>query len=342
MNYIRAAAARDQATRMIEALNRLRPGATDRLADSALAEISTWAGFDVREISENESAAGCSVAGAYLPGPPPVVGVVSSRSHARRDFTGLHELGHHLQRTQIDLIDVLEEQPDQGLELEDAACDAFAAEILLPDTLAAAHLGTAGPTAAQICDLWRASSASRMAACVKAAQHLPAPGHILLLDTDGQLVFAASRGLPRPRRGSDQSTAAVLDRALANGHHRTEGRTRLRYRDGIRGDELYVQTTDMGGYIVAVLVTDQAPWKTFSPPAPDQGPQAPWRACGYCDHDFRSFETACSTCRAPKCPECGQCDCPPRVAARTCPGCNLLQPPAMFDPPAATHCRDCS
>lgn len=59
---------------------------------------------------------------------------MDSASRARRDFTALHELGHHLQQNSFDLMEAFARQPDGGVLLEDTACDAFAAEILLAGT----------------------------------------------------------------------------------------------------------------------------------------------------------------------------------------------------------------
>lgn len=117
-------------------------------------------------------------------------------------------------------------EADRGILLEDAACDAFAAQILLPAHLVDQHLDAKGPTASAITLLWETSNASRMAVCVRAAQHLPAPGHVLLLDPVGRLAFAASHGLPPLRRGSFQGDIPVIDRALVSGQ--------AAYKDGPR------------------------------------------------------------------------------------------------------------
>ncbi|SED84053.1 hypothetical protein SAMN04490359_2143 [Streptomyces griseus] len=162
-------------------------------------------------------------------------------------------------------------EPDGGVLLEDAACDAFAAQILLPAHLVDQHLDAKGPTASAITLLWKTSNASRMAVCVRAAQHLPAPGHVLLLDPDGHLAFAASNGLPPLPRGSFQGDIPVIDRALT-GPGRAQGRTQVRYRDGILGRELHTDTAPMDGYTVAVLVTDSAPGAPSPHPPPTPAP----------------------------------------------------------------------
>ncbi|GGZ43236.1 ImmA/IrrE family metallo-endopeptidase [Streptomyces poonensis] len=340
VNYVLAAAARAQATAMMAELDAHRPGATQRLAQDALAEMQTWPELTVRRVAEAQSGPRCSVAGAYAPGPPPQIVVADSTSPARQDFTALHELGHHLQQNSFALMDAFARQPDRGVLLEDAACDAFAAEILLPAPLVEHHLASDGPTAPDIVELWRASGASRMAVCVRAIQHLPAPGHILLLDTGGQVVFAASHGLRPLQRGSFQGDIPTIAQARA-GQGRAQGRTQIRYRDGILGRELHAQTAPMDGYLVAVLVTDSAPWRAFTPPTKDTGPQAREYICEHCDEEFRSFEPACSVCGVPRCPECDRCACPARVTERLCQGCFIRHPPAMFAD-GADRCLDCS
>lgn len=339
MNRLLAAAARTQATAMLQALEHGWPGATQSLAASALAELQTWPELTVRTIPENQTDQGCSVAGIYLAGPPPILAVAQSLSRARRDFTALHELGHHLQQTDFDLMEVLLQAAD-GSALQEAACDTFAATILLPPTLVSQHIPANGPTAADVADLWHAAGASRMAVCVAAAEHLPSPGHVLLLDTDGTVMFAASHNLPRPARGSNQSGIPVLTTALATTSGRAQGVTRLRYRDGISGCELYAQTTRLDPYLVAVLVTDHAPWLPFAPTL-DGTPRARWYICEHCGHEYKSFNPTCDRCQVPACPECNRCGCPSPVQERRCSACFLLHPPTMFAP-GSDRCRDCS
>ncbi|WP_069770968.1 ImmA/IrrE family metallo-endopeptidase [Streptomyces sp. LUP30] len=340
VNYVLAATARTQAIAITQELETRRPGAAQRLGQGALAELQTWLQLTVRQVAEDQTGARCSVSGAYDAGPPPRISVASSTSPARRDFTALHELGHHLQKNSFDLMAAFEREPDGGVLLEEAACDAFAAEILLPAPLVDRHLASTGPTAPALAQLWQDSRASRMAVCVRAVQHLPAPGHVLLLDAGGHLAFAASHGLPPLRRGSFQGDIPVIDRARS-GSGRAQGTTQVRYRDGILGRELHAQTAPMDGYLVAVLVADSAPWRTFTAPTKDTGPQTREYLCAHCDEEYRSFEPACSACRTPPCPECGHCACTPRVNERLCPACFIKHPPAMF-PDGSDRCLDCS
>jgi len=341
--FVSRSLARDQAVAMLDTVKNAAPGRADLLAKDPLAVLGALPEVKVRSVSESQADAGCSVAGAYLEQEePPVLAVAASLSLGRRGFTVLHEYGHHLQRTVGSLADRLFEHPDQGIALEDAACDAFAAMVLLPDELVMAHIGAAGPDADDVVDLWRASSASRSAACVRAADALPAPGHILLVDPLGSLVFAASQRLPPLRRGSNQGHAEVIRQALSSPQHRSKGKTRLAYRDGILGAELHAQAADMDDHhLVVVAVTDQAPWEKFTLPSRDLGPTGRSWICEACGQEFSSFSPGCSTCRAPHCPECARCSCPSRATQRSCENCFLTLPIAMFDGDSK-RCIDCS
>jgi hypothetical protein len=337
-----------QAAAMLRMLEQLSPGAAVRLGADPFAALSAFTDLEVRlvpevEIGDRSGNAGCSVAGVYIhDAAPPILGVAASTSAGRRAFTVLHEFGHHLQQDQTTLADLLLEQPDGGIALEDAACDAFAAEILLPTSLVDRFIGTRGPTAAQVVDLWQASVASRAAACVRAAQRLSSPGHIVLLDEDGKVSFAASVGLPPITRGSAQGDIGTVREALA-GSGRAAGRTRVRYRDGIHGDELYAQVVPMGGFLLLVAVTDRAPWLNFAPPSPSSGPVASSWVCEHieCGHEFASFDARCRGCGRPRCPECQRCQCPPGVSEQTCSRCFQRLPASMFIEGSAS-CSECS
>jgi hypothetical protein len=337
-----------QATAMLTLLDRARPGIARELAGDALAVLTDWSDVQLRLVAEVTPAASgvgtdCSVAGLYIDDQtPPILAVAESTSAGRRAFTALHELGHHLQRNETDLWPLLEAQPDHGVALEEAACDAFAAAFLLPDELVDTYIGDRGPTAPQIVDLWQASSASRAAVCVRAAQRLRSPGHIMLLDAEGRVSFAASHNLPTPRRDSSQRTVETVRDALKRAG-RAEGRTRIMYRDGIRGEPLHAQVAPMGGFLVTVAVVDNPPWARFVLPPRDRRPIGRSWVCGQpgCGHEFASFEPPCTQCGSPTCPACGRCTCAPRVSEQRCDACFLVLPLASFTG-SATRCNDCS
>jgi Zn-dependent peptidase ImmA (M78 family) len=235
------AAARTQAQAMRAALDKVLPGRRDDLTRDPVEVLRTWPEVVYREVPAADTGNRCSVAGAYYgTEDPPLLTVAQATSPGRRAFTALHELGHHLQQSDVELAEAVDSHGDNAEPFEDAACDAFAADVLLPEELVTHHLPDGTPTADHIVALHRSSVASRAAVCVRAAQRLAAPGHVLLLDSDGAVQFAASHLMPRPTRGSNQSAAPVVAQALTDpaGRGRARGRTRLRYRDGIEGDEL--------------------------------------------------------------------------------------------------------
>jgi hypothetical protein len=336
-------AAQEQAERILAVLEAARPGAVARLGIDPLGELSTWDDLALRFIPAAQADHGCSVAGAYIAEViPPVLAVVNALSTGRRAFTGLHELAHHLQQTTFALMRALLRRADGGRALEDAACDGFAARILLPPSLVDQILAS-GVAATGVSDLWNARPAvSRSAACVAAAQRLTAPGHVILLDAAGVVQFAAAHLLPPVRRESDQADIPLVRDALFGRARSARGRTRLIYRDGIQGQELYGQVADIGGYLVLVAVTDHAAWETgFHLPSPDAGPQGRDWICERCGDEFTTFDRPCPRCSAPRCRGCGQCSCAPTVAERKCERCNLVLPPSIFEG-ASTRCRDCA
>jgi len=336
------AAARVQAQAILATLEATEPGLAARLAADPAAVLAARADIAVQSVPEAQTDAGCSVSGAYIADcNPPVLAVAESASEGRRAFTVLHEFGHHLQQSRPTLMTALLDQPDGGHGLEDAACDGFAAAVLLPDRLVDAHVGPTGPTADDVVSVWRACTASRAAVCVRTAERLPSPGHVLLLDPAGHVEFAVAHGLPPVRRGSGQAHIPVVREALANGRLRSRGRTRLAYRDAITGAELWAQAADMGGYLVVVAVTDRAPWESFAPPSRQQTPTGRTWICEHCEHEFVTFDGPCRRCSTPVCPDCGRCGCPFRTEERLCDKCSLVLPARMFDGDSA-RCRDCA
>lgn len=325
-------------------LDERRPGAISVLRDDPCAEISSWSEVELHYVPSVDTDGGCSVAGAYVwDTTPPVLAVADAASPGRRAFTVLHELAHHLQQNDVELAQALLDAGDRGRLLEEAVCDALAAAVLLPDGLVDEHLGAEGPTVEALNSLNGASIASRAAVCVRAAQRLRSPGQVVLLDYDGQVQFAAARGVPPVKRGSNQASARVIQDFLGSSRTR-KGRTRLQYSRGIRGQELFVQVGDLDGYVVAVLMTDRPPWETdFRLPSRDDTPLGRFWLCEQpgCDFQGQIFEAPCSRCRQPKCPECGWCSCGRGVPERTCTSCFQMQPVQAFDGDASV-CQNCS
>lgn len=266
-------AVRVQAANMLTALDAVLPGQRADLTRDPITVLRDWEEISYRDVPPAEASSRCSVAGAYYgTEDPAVIAVTHAASPGRRAFTALYELGHHLQQSDFDLADAVDSHGAARGAFEDAACDAFAADVLLPDEIVDRHISAAGPSTDDVVALRRDSAASRVAVCVRAAQRLRAPGHVVLMDGAGVVQFAAAHLMPHVSRNSDQSRTAVVRQALAATTGRACGRTRFRYRDDIEGAELYAQAAQLDGYLIVVAVTDHARSLPFPQPREQRSP----------------------------------------------------------------------
>lgn len=307
-----------------------------------IAELETWPELEIT-LLDAVPASDCAIAGVYFSDYTPArIGIWEGSSIPRQHFTALHELAHHLQLHDATLSAEFDAQVDQGEQLEELTCDAFAAAVLLPDELMNMHLGPGTPLAAQVATLWQASGASRAAVCVAAAQRLQSPGHVVLLDENDEVAFASSVGELPLRRGRDQSQTKVLRALRTTSLNSISVRDhRFIYRDGIEGTSLYAQATTMGAYTVVVAVAHNAPWEAISLSASAPSVRASWQECTHCQELFQVWGERCDRCRAGFCPECGHCDCASRVAVQICNECFLEKPAQLFTA-SATLCDECA
>lgn len=322
-----------------------RGGSRDDLTRDAFAALE---GRDdltvvcVKEFVPHDSQLGCSVAGGYRWDPPTLI-VTQSMSWRRQQFTLLHELGHHIQKTDIALGTTIVEHPEPEA-FEDASCDAFAALMLLPDDLVDAYIHGNGPTASTAVGVFTASNASRAAICVRLVARFSSPAVVAVLDGHGIVTFAAARGeLFPPARGSNQSANPLVQAAMrATGEDRlvTRDDARIWYRSGHTSDLLYGQASWAGDRLFVTMVSYGAPWSTFSPPRDNTADQAPdaWEECEHCHQEFVA-NGGCARCGQPRCPS-GHCGCTAN-AELTCPECFLCKHPSQFDS-GALVCRDCA
>jgi hypothetical protein len=315
------------AQRMIEIFFETEPEIYDFITDDFVEGIDQWPGLELRILeSQQGEDRDCSVAGAYLDGQDPKIMGVAKAAPARMRFTALHELGHHIQRSDDDLMQSLLDRPDYGRIAEEAACDLFAARILLPQSDVDRVLGQSTPSAVSVRDLWQSHRASRAATAVAAVQKLSTDGHVLVVSGAGNVEFATSRGLPRIGRNSDQSGTDFVRTILSTSHTRVQGKTRFSYRDSISGERLYFQAAHDGAdYWFVVAAVSSVPWETLAlPMLDDRTVQGYWWTCELCEHNWESFAPKHQPCGTPVCESCGRCSCRKNaLKTRKCDACFL-------------------
>jgi hypothetical protein len=341
MNLIRAAAVA-QADRMLKVLEAQWPDSAARLHADPLAELGTWSEVQVQQVPDTQADARCSVAGGYLhTTTPPTLTVTRSLSVPRRQFTVLHELGHHLQKHDSTLALEVRRQKANRDAFEDAACDAFAARVLLPDTVLDFWSEGRAPSAADVVELYGRTQASRAACCVRAAERLGSPGVVAVLSADGTVTFAAGHGdVVPPARSSSQATTPLVRAALQRRRNVRVDATHVLYRNGSTSVDLYGDAAWAGDYLVIVAVFDRPSWKAFAPPRSGTGHFVSGEvACEVCEAEFKPTGT-CPKCGTPRCPT-GHCTCT-LVAERRCQRCFQRLHPNRFADPAAPHCKDCA
>jgi hypothetical protein len=333
-----------QAKRMLEVIERDHPGAHDALAADAWSELSTWDDLQLRLVPDSQTDERCSVAGGYVhTTTPPTLTVTNSLSPGRRSFTVLHELGHHLQKNDIPLARCVRDQQASTDAFEDAACDGFAARVLITDDDLAAVLTDRSPTAAALVRLFEMTEASRAACCARVVEKLGTSGVVAVLDDSGAVGFARGHGdVYPPARGSDQSSAPLIKAALANKTGAQHDHTYFTYRTGNRSSEMYGDAAWAGEYLMVVTVLDRPGWRAFAPSRDVFRPYVP-RLDGWCEICQESFTVAdrCTVCRHGRCPKYGHCGCS-AAKERTCDRCFLKRHISQFPTPTATTCKECS
>lgn len=307
-------------------------------------------GYRILLCPEPEITGDCSVAGSFDAGPPPTINVVQVASIGRRYFTALHEFGHRLVEDDTAIHDLLFDEPDGGLRLTEDVCDAVAAELLLPDEYVDRFIGPTGPTARGVLDLMTHSAASREACCVRAAQRLPGPGHVMVARR-GVALFTASRGTRyRVARNSPQGDDHITTVAAGRtGPVRDEAS--VRYASGAVSDRFFAEAAvGPEGFVVAVFVDGRAPWLDGPTLYSDDRRNEVEACCPRCEEDFTTTTAPCPTCRDYRhlwrpdgTDGCGRCSCEPNATEkRTCPECFVHRPPTDFSTPDSEQCDYCT
>jgi len=265
----------------------------------------------VPEFVPADSQLGCSVAGGYRPTPPTLV-VTESMSLRRQQFTLLHELGHHLQRTDLDLGSaVVSHRDPEGFE--EACCEEFAAQVLIPGDLLEDRLRWEGVTARNAVELFKETNASRAAICFRLAGALKSSGVVAVLDQDANVTFAAPHGaIFPPARGSNQYANPLVRAAIEESNPtRVVARDNaiIWYRTGNASDQLYGQAAWAGDRLFVVMVESNASWKSVSLARGRTVERLPdlVQQCGRCGARYE-VTSICRVCRRPYCPS-GHCEC---------------------------------
>ncbi|MFI6298341.1 ImmA/IrrE family metallo-endopeptidase [Nonomuraea sp. NPDC050790] len=284
----------------------------------------------------------CSVAGGYVHSTtPPTLTVTESLSLRRRQFTALHELGHHLQKTDSRLALAVRRQSAAPEAFEDAACDVFASLVLIPDDTLQPRLDGRSPSAGDVVSLFERTQASRAACSVRIAEQLGTDGIVAVLDSAGTVSFAATHGeVYPPARGWSQADTPLVRAAL---HRRTNVQvddTYVQYRSGSTSVRLYGDAAWSGDYLITVAVLDRPGWKSFAlPRTGSSGFVSRQQFCEVCEEQFFPAEN-CSKCRTSRCPA-GHCACT-YAADRQCERCFLTLNPNQFASPTARVCKECA
>lgn len=318
-----------------------QPGLLAALSADALSAIASMPDIDVR-YGPPEGSDGCGVAGHYdqpRNGSIAVITIANSGPLGRRQFTVLHEYAHHVQRTVPELSDALWEHPEHH-PVEEAACNAFAARVLISCETLDEAIRITGLDATAIRRLSETTVASRQTCTVAVSNRMLGIGGGLILDENGVVEFSTSVGgfIP-PKKSSDQASSDLFRAAnRARGTDRAfTGRTHFTYSNGSISDEAYFHGVWCGGRVVALLVRDGAPWEKFSPPTPTRGFVPRLADCAYCAATFTPNDQ-CAACREFRCPQ-GHCACT-ASRERRCGNCFLLRSATQFVT-GSDRCVDC-
>jgi Zn-dependent peptidase ImmA (M78 family) len=233
------------------------PGLFEGAQSRPFEMVQAWPGLTVTLVDEPEVGQGCSVSGAYFYERGQIV-VSRSASRRRRNFTALHELAHHLQEHDQEFISILEEEPDAGKALEDDICDAFAAEVLLPEDVVNETVGPKGPTAENVIELFEKSQASREACCVRAAQRIMGDGYVMLCDLSPTALFTAATSQYRIRRNTPQAQNEVIEAAIRWGNAKRE--SRVGFASGAQSQRFFGHAVRNDDYVFGVFVSYSPAW----------------------------------------------------------------------------------
>lgn len=263
----------------------------------------------------------------------------------RENFTLAHELGHWLAEKAPDVYDWVADQNEPGRLLE-TVCDRVAQRLLLPESAAAAVVGSGPIRAHHLIDLYNTTQASRPVCAIALAKHLPGLGAIAIIDRYSGAVTHASvkpdpvQGWPTVFPWREQQ----LDEShpLLNLTPQTSTARRLVWRTpwGAQAD-FYVDAVGDDRRVIAVFC-DLDLWELerFHAPIQRDFDIRPLLTGSCCGTTFERRGYPCSECGQPFCPRCGDCRCE-RDAKRAliCTKCFLQFQPHLVIEGLCMDCR---
>jgi hypothetical protein len=319
----------------------------DALAQLAVDPIAAVAShLRLRAVAVGPTTEECSCDGAYLPEYGAICYVPTPNSR-RENFTVLHEFGHHLVRSDDDLLSELADlDRDGGLVAEERICDAFAGSVLIPDASVQTVLSGGRPRASHLRLLYDATVGSLEACAVRLAERIGCDGYVALMDPTTRRIRFASAS-PQCEHAWGRGTLLPHGHAAwkaVNGAYQGQGD--IVWSSGKRR-RMWLDAVGSSRLVVAVFSDD--PYFGSSPTGltvlddPGITRDTGVLLSGTCRHcGGPAWGTkACDKCGDPTCKHCGRCGCgAPAPSMRTCPKCHLTKPRALF-PRGSAECRDC-
>lgn len=282
-------------------------------------------------------AGGCGVHGLYIPGDPPMIEITESISRRRDGFTILHELGHHLSRSDATITDELYELPDKDKrKSHELVADAIAGRLLVTDTDANEAFGN-GVTAVAVRNLFNITKASREACCVRAADALTQRGAVMLM-RDNIAVYTSHHSTPwYVARSTPQADTGPLAQ-VANGGHKT-GQTTVQFATGNTSTPMYADAmAGDDGWVFAVLTLDRPAAGGLTVPLGKFSAEDDIE-CTICEFTFTPWGKP-HICGEYQCPN-GHCGCDKRPPTKLCQICFQQKHIELFES-GGEHCKDCS
>lgn len=316
-----------------------------QLAADPIPAVATH--LKLRAVQVGPATEECSCDGAYLPGYG-VICYVPTPNSRRENFTVLHEFGHHLVRSDDDLLSELADLDQEGgIVAEERICDAFAGGVLIPDTTLDTVLTGTRPRARHLRQLYEATTGSWEACSVRLAERIGCDGYVALLDRETRRVRFASAS-PQSEYAWRRGTLLPHDHAAWKGLSGAyQGQGDIVWSSGKRR-RMWLDAVGSSGTVVAVFSDDPyfGSGGTGLTILDDPGVTRDTGVLlsGTCRHCGGPAwgSTACDKCGDPKCKRCGRCGCGAKDSPmRTCPACHMTKPKAQFVRGSA-HCRDCA